>query len=147
MNKSGISFGDNYRLINRLGKGSFGEVYLLYNKESGVKYACKTERRCIKSRLKSESNIYKRFTAKSLDCVPTFYKYYEVTDYNLLIMQLLGKSLDTIFEENGNKLDVGTVMKVGITIISHLEKVHRVGIIHRDIKPNNFMFGVDNSAN
>ena len=90
--------------------------------------------------------LYKRFASKNLECVPTFHKYFETPDYNLLIMQLLGKSLDVVFEDCHSAIDVGTVMKIGITIISHLENIHRTGIIHRDIKPNNFMFGLDDKT-
>lgn len=144
MSNSKINVGDNYRFICRLGKGSFGEVHLVVDKD-GNKYACKVEPNNSKNRLRGEYHIYKRF--KDLDCVPTIYRFMDTPDDNLLIMQLLGKSLDTIFEENNNKLDVGTVMKVGITIISHLEKIHKTGIIHRDIKPNNFMFGIGDKSN
>lgn len=141
--------GNKYRLIRKIGNGSFGEVYLTVDKE-GNQYACKVEakhKNNVKSRLRDEYNIYKRFASKKFECVPTIYSYIETEDYNLLIMQLLGKSLDAIFEENDNKLDLGTVMKLGITIISHLEKIHRTGIIHRDIKPNNFMFGIGDHSN
>jgi casein kinase 1 alpha len=141
--------GNKYRLIRKIGNGSFGEVYLTVDKE-GNQYACKVEaknKNNMKSRLKDEYNIYKRFASKKLECVPTIYSYIETEDYNLLIMQLLGKSLDILFEDNDDKLDLGTVMKLGVTIISHLEKIHRTGIIHRDIKPNNFMFGIDEHCN
>lgn len=138
--------GDNYKLIRKIGKGSFGEVYLAKDK-NGNEYACKIENNSEKNRLRGESLIYKRFAMKNLECVPKVYKYIETQEYNLLVMQLLGKSLDVLFEESGNKLDLGTVMKIGITIISHLEKIHRIGIIHRDIKPNNFMFGINENKN
>jgi serine/threonine protein kinase len=133
---------NNYKLIKNIGKGSFGEVYLVADKK-GNHYACKVEKSDSKNRLKGEENIYKRFASRKLECVPVVHKYIQTDEYNLLVMQLLGKSLDTIFEESGNHLDIGTVMKLAILIISHLEKIHRIGIIHRDIKPNNFMFGID----
>ena len=141
-----ISVGHNYRFISKLGKGSFGDVYLALDKEEN-KYALKVEPNNSKNRLKGEYYIYKRFAAKNLDCVPNIYRFIDAPDQNILVMQLLGKSLDIIFEECNNKLDFGTVIKLAITIISHLEKIHRVGIIHRDIKPNNFMFGIDNETN
>lgn len=142
-----ISVGNNYRLIKKIGKGSFGEVYLVSDKE-GNQYACKAEEGSTsKNRLRIESNIYKRFASKKLLCVPYIHKYIETKEYNLLIMQLLGKSLEMIFEECHNKVDIGTVMKLGITIVGYLEQIHRIGIIHRDIKPNNFMFGIGKYAN
>lgn len=137
---------DNYRLIEKIGKGSFGEVYKVIDKND--KYmACKVEEKQSKSRLKSEYNIYKIFRAKNLECVPKVYDYTETPKYNLLSMELLGKSLDAIFEECKKCIDIGTVIKIAITIISALEKIHKTGIIHRDIKPNNFMFGIDDKQN
>nr|XP_047139978.1 casein kinase I-like [Hydra vulgaris] len=147
MSNPKFSVGNNYKIIKKIGKGSFGEVYLAVGR-NGEEYACKIEEsKSSKNRLKGESLIYKRFAIKNLDCVPTVYKYIETPEYNLLVMQLLGKSLDVFFEDCGGKLDVGTVMKLGVTIINHLEKIHRIGIIHRDIKPNNFMFGIKEHAN
>jgi casein kinase I homolog HRR25 len=142
---SNLSISNNYKFIKKLGKGSFGEVYLV-NDRSGNEYACKTEINNTKNRLKGEFFIYKRFAIRELECVPKIRGYFETPEYNLLIMQLLGKGLDVVFEESNNKIDVGTVMKIGVTIISHLEKIHRIGIIHRDIKPNNFMFGINDET-
>lgn len=131
-----------YKLIKQIGKGSFGEVFLVSDYK-GNEYACKIEHNNEKNRLKNEVNIYKRFNIKRVDCIPKIYKYSETDESNLLLMQLLGKSLDVIFDECNEKIDIGTVMKLAISIITILEKIHRVGIIHRDIKPNNFMFGTE----
>ncbi len=144
--KMKINIGSEYSLIDRLGKGSFGEVFLVVDK-LGRKFACKTEQKTDKDRLKGEYNIYKKFAKKELSCVPYIHKYYVLSDYNMLVMELLGKSIDVVIEENGGKLDIPTVMKIGIKITKNLEKIHRMGIIHRDIKPNNFMFGKGKNEN
>jgi serine/threonine protein kinase len=138
---------DNYRFLQQIGKGSFGVVYLVYDKKNKKNYACKVESAVGKNRLRSESNIYKYFSFKGLKCVPTYQNYIETPKLHLLVMELLGKSINTLFDECNSKMDIGTVIKIGITIINQLEKIHTIGFIYRDIKPDNFMFGTDDSAN
>jgi serine/threonine protein kinase len=137
---------NNYKFIIKIGEGSFGEVYKVSDKQGNI-YACKIEHKSNKNRLRGEYYIYKRFMTRDLKCVPKIYSYIETPKNNLLVMQLLGNSLDSIFDECNKNIDVGTVMKLGITIIDILKSIHRTGIIHRDIKPNNFMFGMNEYQN
>ena len=138
---------DRYKLLKKIGEGSFGTVYLVYDRTDKKKYACKVENSKSKNRLKGETHIYKYFLAQNISCVPLFHEYIETPEWNLLIMQLLGKSIGNIFEENNKIIDVGSVMKFAVTIIRHLETIHNNGFIHRDIKPDNCMFGLDDKNN
>jgi serine/threonine protein kinase len=58
-------------------------------------------------------------------------------------MQLLGKSLETIFEEK-KKFSLKTVCMLGYQFVSALEYIHNRHILHRDIKPDNFVMGLNN---
>ena len=55
---------------------------------------------------------------------------------------MLGSSLEILFEHCKRKFDLKTVCMVGIQMIKRIEKVHEEGILHRDIKPDNFLIGI-----
>ena len=140
-NKTKGKLRDVMRVITQIGKGSFGQVYKVKMKEIDEICACKVEPKKKKSRLLNEKRLYSRLKKYDVESVPNFIAYYSVKNKNLLVMELLGKSLDDIFTQYDKKMDVGSVMKVGIDIIKSLRDIHSAGIIHSDIKPNNFMFG------
>ena len=61
-------------------------------------------------------------------------------------MELLGKSLEDIFQSQQKKFTLKTVCMVGIQMLDRLEFIHSKNIIHRDIKPDNFVLGLDNKS-
>jgi serine/threonine protein kinase len=65
-------------------------------------------------------------------------------EFNILVMELLGKSLEDMFQSQQKKFTLKTVCMVGIQMLDRLEFVHSKNIIHRDIKPDNFVLGLDN---
>lgn len=56
-------------------------------------------------------------------------------------MQLLGPSLEELFNFCNKKFTLGTTLLIGIQLIERLETMHEHGFIHRDIKPDNFLLG------
>jgi len=52
-----------------------------------------------------------------------------------MVMDLLGPSLEDLFQKCNKKFDLQTVVRLGIQIISRLEYMHSKKFIHRDIKP------------
>jgi serine/threonine protein kinase len=134
---------DKYKLINKIGSGSFGEVYIAMDKNTNKSYAAKIEEKKSNSRLKEEYDIYKKLKKRGIKTgIPKVITYIETNKQHILIMQLLGKSLDNVLEEKGGTFDLGTVLKLGLNITELLEKIHDAGFIHRDIKPNNFLLGL-----
>ncbi len=144
-NKSLVS--NEYEIIKKLGSGSFGEVYLTKILSNGALVASKIEEKENSkkktSKIVDEYKIYKKLELKGVKKgIPKIYSIYETPKFNVLVMELLGENLETIFNNYDKKFTLGTVLKLGIEIIGLIEKVHNCGFIHRDIKPNNFMFGV-----
>ena len=54
--------------------------------------------------------------------------------YHVMVMDLLGKSMEDLFQECKRKFDLGTVLHVAHQMIQRIEVVHNERIIHRDIK-------------
>lgn len=66
--------------------------------------------------------------------------------YNVLVVDLLGPSLEDMFNFCGRKFSIKTVCEVGLQMIDLLEEVHKRGVMHRDIKPDNFLLGLGSAA-
>ncbi len=63
-------------------------------------------------------------------------------DYNVLVIDRLGPSLDDIFNECNHKFTLKTILMLADQMISRLEFMHSRSYIHRDVKPDNFLIGM-----
>ena len=131
---------DRYRLIKKLGQGSFGSIYSA--EYEGKYYAIKLEEKNAGiGILEHESNIMSLLRGPALPIVKA-YGYSRV--HNILVMELMGKSLEDIFEEfPPKKFSVRCVCNIGYQMVELLEYIHNKHIIHRDIKPDNFVVGLN----
>lgn len=133
-----------YVLGRRLGSGTFGEVY--YGKRGTEEVAVKLELQTAKrSQLLNEWGIYNQL-AGGLG-IPKVYWHGKVGGLNALVMELLGPSLEELMKRTNNICSAKTVLMCADQMTRRLEFVHSKGMLHRDIKPNNFLIGRGENAN
>ena len=131
-------FLSTYTPIKLLGKGAFATVYKAQSGEEF--YALKFESRANYYEYLEEEAIMMRY----LKCpqVPYVKSFGKCMDYNIMVMELLGDSLEYYINIK-KKFSVKTVAMLGYQILNILEYIHDRHIIHRDIKPDNLLMGLN----
>jgi casein kinase I family protein HRR25 len=135
---------NKYKVTEKIGAGSFGEIYKGYNIRTNQYVAIKVEP--IKNNtmlLKNESTFYQYL--KDIQCIPNVKWFGKDNDNYYMVIDLLGISLQTLKEKRG-KLTLKDTLHIGIHIINLLKNIHDKFLIHRDIKPDNFLFGLNNKS-
>ena len=129
-----------YLIRKKIGKGSFGTVYQGINTSNNEKIALKVEKRD-KNDQGTLENEALRLVYLQGEGIPSVYCYGNNIEHNLLVEELLGKSLEEIFTSYGKPFSLKTVCVLGIEMIKRIQYIHSKYYIHRDIKPDNFMTG------
>ena len=75
-------------------------------------------------------------------CINIDFRYGVERDYNVLVMDLLGPSLEDLFNFCHRRFTMKTVLMLADQMISRVEFIHNKSFIHRDIKPDNFLMGM-----
>ncbi|KAK1420639.1 hypothetical protein QVD17_22394 [Tagetes erecta] len=138
--------GNKFRLGKKIGSGSFGEIYLGTNVHTNEELAIKLENVKTKHpQLLYESKSYKILQGGT--GIPNVRWFGVEGDYNVLVMDLLGPSLEDLFNFCSRKLSLKTVLMLADKMINRIEFVHSKSFLHRDIKPDNFLMGLGRRAN
>jgi len=133
-------------LGRKLGSGSFGDIHFAVNIQTGEELAVKME----STKSKHPMLMYEAKLLKHLQGVPGIASvhYCDVEgDYNVMVMDLLGPSLEDLFNICHRKFSLKTVLMIADQMLYRIEYLHSKNFIHRDIKPDNFLVGTGKKSN
>jgi casein kinase I family protein HRR25 len=140
-----FTFGGKYRLEEEIAMGGCGTVFVGVHTIAGKEVAIKLEPAVAKhSPLKQESKIYKSLMGGP--GVPWIMWSGKQGDYNVMIIHLLGPSLEDVFKICNRHFSLKTVLLLADQLISRVEFIHSRDFVHRDVKPANFVMGIGKSA-
>ncbi|XP_056022986.1 casein kinase I-like isoform X3 [Ostrea edulis] len=133
--------GPNFRVGKKIGCGNFGELRLGKNLYNNEHVAVK----CVSIDLKKTVEHSQEQGCESLpmsaEGIPNVYYFGPSAKNNALVMELLGPSLEDLFDICDRKFTLKTVLMIAIQLISRMEFVHSKHLIYRDVKPENFLIG------
>jgi len=134
------TIGGIYCLGRKLGAGSFGDIYFAISTRTGEELAVKLE----SSKTRHPMLMYEAKLLKHLQGVPGIANvhYCDVEgDFNVMVMDLLGPSLEDLFSICHRRFTLKTVLMIADQMLYRIEYLHSKSFIHRDIKPDNFLIG------
>jgi serine/threonine protein kinase len=126
-----------YKILSKLGNGGFGMIFKGINLNTNEEIAVKIEKKTDVSTLKNEARIYNYL--ERISGIPKLRTFGSEGNYNYIVIDLLGESLEKIKNKCGGQFSIKTVLLLGIQMIQRIQEIHAKGIIHRDIKPDNFL--------
>jgi casein kinase 1 len=140
-----LRVGNKYRIGRKIGSGSFGDIYKCNDVTTGEELAVKLEP--IKTRhpqLLYEAKLYR--VLQGGVGIPDVKLFSAEGDYNVMVLDLLGPSLEDLFNYCSRKFTLKTVLMIASQMITRLEYIHTKNFLHRDIKPDNFLVGLGHNA-
>jgi len=146
---TGSTFSGRYQVIEELGKGGMGRVYKVFDTKIKEKVALKL----IKPEIASDKETIERFGNElrlarkiSQRNVCRMFDMGESKGAHFITMEYVhGEDLKSMIEMSGS-LSLGMLLSVGKQVCDGLAEAHSLGVVHRDLKPQNIMIDKHGNA-
>ncbi|KAI8881132.1 kinase-like protein [Backusella circina FSU 941] len=138
---SNVIIGGQWRVLGRIGEGSFGEVFEAEHVDTGKRYAIKREPLKMRHpQIKHESDIYNALAGGP--GIPQCHWHGQHDKFDCIAIDLLGPNLSQL-KKSTKRFSIETIVNLGCQMVSSIEHIHNMGLVYRDIKPDNFLFSAD----
>jgi len=146
---TGSTFAGRYQIIEELGKGGMGKVYRVLDKELKEEVALKL----IKPEIASDKKTLERFSNElklarkiSHKNVARMYELMEEKGTRYITMGYVpGEDLKRLIKKVG-QFSAGKTVSIAKQVCEGLAEAHRLGVVHRDLKPQNIMVDEEGNA-
>ncbi|XP_051502042.1 MAPK/MAK/MRK overlapping kinase-like isoform X1 [Myxocyprinus asiaticus] len=137
----------DYRIIKKIGEGTFSEVMKVQSLKDSKHYACKTMKQTIKS-VDQAHNLREVQAMKRLSPHPNILQLHELiydrdTGTLSLICELMEMNIYELIKGRQNPLPESKVKHYMYQLCRSLDHMHSNGIFHRDVKPENILIKDD----
>jgi len=146
---TGSTFAGRYQIIEELGKGGMGKVYKAHDTEIKEKVALKlikpeiaADKKTIE-RFQNELKFARRVSHRNVCRMYDLNK--EEGSYYITMEYVSGEDLKSLVSRV-KQLTVGTAISIAKEVCEGLTEAHRLGVVHRDLKPQNIMIDKEGNA-
>jgi eukaryotic-like serine/threonine-protein kinase len=146
---TGTTFAGRYQVIEELGRGGMGRVYKVFDQQVDAKVALKllspdiaTDEETIR-RFRDELRMARAISHRN---VCRMYDLGEDEGTSYITMEYVpGEDLKSFIRRSG-QLTVGKAVDIAVQVCEGLAEAHRLGVVHRDLKPQNIMIDHEGNA-
>ena len=146
---TGSTFAGRYQIIEELGKGGMGKVYKALDADLKEKVAIKL----IKPEVAADKNTIERFRNEMKFArkirhknVCQMYDLNKEEGIHYITMEYVhGEDLKRLIRKIG-QMSAGQVISIAVQVCEGMAEAHRLGVVHRDLKPQNIMVDEEGNA-